>query len=75
MCLSCGEPWLFDFCSRECWETVYIADHLRAEDDQLTTIAAEEIEERDLRIDTLVKTIEKLMDAFGVVAVNEALKK
>ncbi len=36
-------PWAFEFCSRECWSTVDIVDHLRAEPDMLCQIAAEEI--------------------------------
>jgi hypothetical protein len=74
MCLSCDEPWLFEFCSRECWNTVWIVDHLRAEDDQLSQIAAEEIEARDDRIANMERIIERLTDAFGVVAVDRALK-
>lgn len=72
-CSLCDEPWLFEFCSRECWSTVGIVDHLRAEPDMLSTIAAEEIETRDSRIKNMEKTIQKLIDAFGVKAVNDVL--
>lgn len=73
VCLSCEEPWLFEFCSRECWSTVDIVDHLMAEPDMLSTIAAEEIEARDSRIENMERTIQKLIDAFGVRAVNDVL--
>ncbi len=73
--LASDEPWLFEFCSRECWDTVDIVDHLRAEADELCTIAAEAIEARDKRIANMESVIKKLIDAFGVVAVNRVLKK
>ncbi len=79
-CLSCDEPWLYDFCSRECWDTVDIVDHLRAEPDMLSTIAAEQIEyhkeeirylwEKNENMETI---IQKLIDAFGVKAVNDVM--
>lgn len=87
MCMSCEEPWLYEFCSRECWNTVDIVDHLRAESDMLSTIAAEQIEyhkeeieylwekneKQTQRIENMEGTIQKLIDAFGVKAVNDVL--
>ncbi len=67
--------WVFEFCSRKCWETVDILQHLRAEGEELTDIAAEEIELRDKRIANMGSIIDRLIEAFGPVAVNRVLAK
>jgi len=69
------KPWLYEFCSRDCWETVDILQHLRAEGEELTDIAADEIEARDKRIANMEQIIDRLIEAFGLDAVHEVLKK
>ena len=51
MCLSCNEPWLFEYCSEKCWKSIPIEKRLRDEEDWLCNDAAQYIEKLKANIE------------------------
>lgn len=57
-CSSCMEPWLYEYCSEECWESIPIAKRLEDENDWLCGVAAKHVHGLEKEIEDLKKVLD-----------------